>query len=94
MVWLVSLRVSAPVPANTVFVRPQNQSEVEGDLGRQVARSHVVRPAEGRQEVVERVLAGDIDRSQIETVWEVDALSQSDQRRSHAFMVSRSEARR
>ena len=47
------------------------QSEVQRDLRRQRARGDIVRPAERGEEVVERVLIGDVDRGQIEVCLEV-----------------------
>ena len=41
--------------------------EMEAELGRQRTRRDVVRAAEGGEEVVERVLVGDVDGSQLET---------------------------
>ena len=41
--------------------------EVKSDLSRQCARRDVVRAAEGRKEVVECVLVGQVDRCELET---------------------------
>ena len=47
------------------------QSEVQRDLRRQRARSDVVRATKRGEEVVERVLVGDVYRSQVEVSLEV-----------------------
>jgi len=40
--------------------------EVHGDFGGQSSRSYVVGSAEGGEEVVERVVIGDVDRCKVE----------------------------
>ena len=47
------------------------QSEIQRDLGREGARSDVVRAAEGGEEVVERVLVGDVDGGEVKIGLEV-----------------------
>ena len=40
--------------------------KIQRDLRRERARRHVVRPAERGQEVIQRVIVGDVDRGQVE----------------------------
>jgi len=55
--------------ASTLLPSPTGEHllEVESDLSRKRTRRYVVRAAEGREEVVERVLVGDVDCSELET---------------------------
>ena len=54
--------------ASTLLPPPtaEHLLEVESDLSRKRTRRYVVRAAEGREEVVERVLVGQVDRCELE----------------------------
>ena len=55
--------------ASTLLPSPTGEHllEVESDLSRKRTRRYVVRAAEGREEVVECVLVGQVDRCELQT---------------------------
>jgi hypothetical protein len=55
------------VPAILPSSTGERLLEVEPELSRQRARRHIVRPAEGREEVIERQFVGDVDGGKRET---------------------------
>src|ERR1019366_8871908 len=55
---------------------PHRPLEVKPDLSRQRARRHIVRPAEGRKEVIQRCFVGNVDRGERKTPFVVVAFEQ------------------
>jgi len=67
---------------------------VEPDLSRQRARRHVVRPAEGRKEVIERRFIGYVDGGEGETPFVMVAFEQVVVAHRNVKQTPRRDARR